>query len=415
MPEVRPFPGILYQVPPRDLGKVLAPPYDVITPAAQKDLYARDPRNIVRVVLNRTPGEAGYAEAGATFTRWMEEGVLAADARPAFYVLEQTFAAGGRAHVRLGVFARFRAEDPERRVILPHEQTRKGPREDRYRLLLATRANFSPIFLMFPDPGGAFTAAAAAVTAGPPTLAYTDDGGVAHRLWRVAENETAAAFGDALTGAKAYIADGHHRHATALRYRDEFGPDGAWTMGYFTPLEGPGLVVLPYHRILARGPSLAEARRALEGRFRLTDAASTKGAARAALRSTAPYAFGLAEPGGGALLAEALPAAAALLPADAAPSLRALDTYFLHHVVLSALLKVPDDAVDYVHSEAEAEDAVARGACRLAVLMRPTPVGQIVDVAEAGTSMPAKSTFFHPKLPSGLVIHPLVIDAKGKK
>ena len=413
MPEVRPFPGILYRVPPRDLGKVLAPPYDVITPAAQQELYARDPRNVVRLVLNRTPGEAGYAEAGATFKRWMEEGVLAADARPAFYVLEQTFEAGGRAHVRLGLFARFRAEDPGRRVILPHEQTRKGPREDRYRLLLATRANFSPIFLMFPDPSGAFAVAAAGVTAGPPMLSYTDDGGVAHRLWRVVENETAAAFRDSLAGAKATIADGHHRHASALRYRDEFGPDGAWTMGYFTPLEGPGLVVLPYHRILSRGPSLAEARRALEGRFRLTDAVSTADAARAALRSTAPYAFGLAEPGRGALLAEALPAAVSLLPADAPPSLGALDTYFLHHVVLSPLLKVPDDAVDTVHSEAEAEEAVARGACRLAVLMRPTTVGQIVDVAEAGASMPAKSTFFHPKVPSGLVIHPLVLQAKG--
>jgi len=268
---------------------------------------------------------------------------------------------------------------------------------------------------MSPDPSGAFAAAAAGVTARPPTLSYTDEGGVAHRLWRVVENGSAVAFRDALTAAKAYIADGHHRHATALRYRDEFGPDGAWTMGYFTPLEGPGLVVLPYHRILARGPSLAEARRALEICFRLTDAGSTADAARAAQRSSAPYAFGLAEPGGRALVAEALPAAVGLLPRDAPASLRALDTYFLHHVVLSSLLKVPDDAVDFVHSESEAEDAVARGACRLAVLMRPTPVGQIVEVAEAGTSMPAKSTFFHPKLPSGLVIHPLVQTKGGTK
>jgi uncharacterized protein (DUF1015 family) len=409
VPDVQPFPGILYRVPPADVARVLAPPYDVITPDAQRELYDRDPRNIVRVVLNRNPGDAAYADAGATFRHWMDEGVLAADPQSALYVLEQDFEALGRRRTRHGLVARFRAEDPERGVILPHEQTRKAPREDRYRLLKATRANFSPIFLMFPDPAGRFAGAMAGATGGPPIVSYTDDGGVAHHLWRVTAEGAVSAFRNALGGAKAYIADGHHRYATALRYRDEVGPDGAWTMGYFTPLEGPGLVVLPYHRILAQGPSLAEARGALAGLFRLTDAASAAVAAREAARSTAPYAFGLAEPGKGALLAESLPAAEALLPAEAPASLRALDTYFLHRVVLPSLLRVPDDAVDYVHSQAEAEEAVARGACRLAVLMRPTPVGQIVDVAEAGESMPAKSTFFHPKVPSGMVIHPLVV------
>jgi uncharacterized protein (DUF1015 family) len=409
VPEVSPFAGIRYQVSSGDLRKVLAPPYDVISPAAQRELYERDPRNVIRLILNRTPGEAGYAEAGATFRRWMEEGVLSADPSPGYYLLEQAFEAGGRPLVRHGLFARFRAEDPERGVILPHEQTRKGPREDRYRLLKATRANFSPIFLMFPDPAGRFAAAAAEVAAAPPLASYTDDGGVAHRLWRVGEDGAETAFQRSLAGAKAYIADGHHRHATALRYRDEVGPEGAWTMGYFTPLEGPGLVVLPYHRILSAGPSLAEARRALQGLFRVTDAASVGEAAHRVERSTASYAFALAEPGEGALLTEALPAAERLLPDAAPPSLRALDTWFLHQAVLQPLLKVPDEAVDYVHSQAEAEEAVARGACRLAVLMRPTPVGQIVDVAEARESMPAKSTFFHPKVPSGLVIHPLVI------
>jgi uncharacterized protein (DUF1015 family) len=408
LPEIRPFPGILYRVPPPELGLVLAPPYDVISPAAQRELYDRDPRNIVRVILNRTPGEEGYAEAGATFRRWLEEGVLGADPQPAFYLLEQTFEALGQALTRHGLIARFRAEDPEKGVILPHEQTRKGPREDRYRLLKATRANFSPIFLMFPDPRGRFAAAVAAAVATAPMLTYTDDGGVAHRLWRITAEAPSSALADALAGARAYIADGHHRHATALRYRDETGPDGAWTMGYFTPLEGPGLVVLPYHRILRQGPSLREARGLLEGRFRLTDAADAAAAARAAARSNARYAFGLAEPGKGALLAEALPEGESLLATDAPPSLRVLDAYFLHEVVLASLLRVPDEAVDYVHSQAEAEAAVAGGTCRMAILMRPTPVDQIVAVADARESMPAKSTYFHPKVPSGMVIHPLL-------
>jgi uncharacterized protein (DUF1015 family) len=409
LPETRPFPGILYRVAPAEVGRVLAPPYDVISPAGQRELEARDPRNIVRVILTRTPGEEGYAEAGATFKRWIDEGVLAADAKPALYVLEQTFEGLGTRRTRYGLVARFRAEDPDKGVILPHEQTRKGPREDRYKLLKATRANFSPIFLMLPDAGGRFAAAVKAAIEAPPILSYTDDGGVGHRLWRVSDAAAVSELQQSLAGSKAYIADGHHRHATALRYRDETGPDGAWTMGYFTPLEGPGLLVLPYHRILREGPSLAEARRALEKHFRLTDAADAGAAARGAARSTARYAFGLAEPGKGALVAESRPEGEALVPADAPPSLRVLDTYFLHRVVLATLLRVPDEAVDYVHSLAEAEEAVQAGACRLAILMRPTPVEQIVAVADAGESMPAKSTYFHPKVPSGLVIHPLVV------
>jgi len=407
--EIRPFAGVRYRVPDSELPRVLAPPYDVIPPLHQEALYARDPRNIVRVILNRGTGDAAYDEAGATYRRWLAEGVLAPDPEPSLYLLEQTFSVDDRRLVRVGLLARFRAEDPATRRILPHEQTRKGPREDRWRVLLATRANFSPIFMMFPDPGGEFASLAAAAAAAPPASAFTDDGGVAHRLWRIADAAVIAAFTAALAGPKAYIADGHHRYATALRYRDQHGPEGAWTLGYFTPLEGPGLVVLPYHRMLEEGPRLEAARRALERHFRLTATADTREAAREAGASVAPYAFGLAERGKGGLAAEALPVAEKLLPPDAPPSLRALDTYFLHQAVLPKLLDVDDSAVRYVHSLGEAEEAVAAGACRLAILMRATPPQQIVDVAEAGESMPAKSTFFHPKLPSGLVIHPLAL------
>lgn len=409
MPEIQPFPGVRYRVPQGELPKVLAPPYDVIPQAYQEQLYARDPRNVVRIVLNRNPGEAGYAEAGETYRRWLAEGVLARDAEPSLYVLEQTFDADGRTRRRYGLLARFRAEDPARGVVLPHEQTRSAPREDRFRLLMATRANFSPIFLMFRDEGGRFASSVGDVLGGPEVLAYTDDGGVGHRLWQVTDRRMLDRFRAGLESAKAYIADGHHRYATALRYRDETGPDGAWTLGYFTPVEAPGLVVLPYHRILAQAPSLAEVRTALTGHFRLEAAAGVAAAARGAARSRSPYAFGLAEPGGGTLVAEALPESEPLLPPGTPPSLRALDTFFVHRVVLGRLLSVPEDAVRYAHSLAEAEEAVERRECALAVLMRPTPVRQILDVAEAGESMPAKSTFFHPKLPSGLVIHPLAV------
>jgi uncharacterized protein (DUF1015 family) len=364
---------------------------------------------VVRLELNRTPGDAGYAEAAEMFRRWREEAVLVTDAVPAFYAVEQTFTVEDKTRRRFGLLARFRAVDACERVILPHEQTRAGAREDRYKLLRATRANFSPIFMMFADPAQHFSPLLLDSIAHPPALRYTDDGGVAHRVWRVAEPALVRGFQELLADSRAYIADGHHRYATALRYRDETGPEGAWTYGYFTPMGAPGLVVLPYHRILSAGPSLADARGRLAAHFDLADAPDVRSAAARVAASTRAHAFALAQPGAGALVAESRDSALALLPSDAPASLRALDTYFLHQAVLGRLLDVPDSAVSYVHSLREAEEAVATSAARLAVLVRATAVQQIVDVSEAGESMPAKSTFFHPKLPSGMVIHPLVV------
>jgi uncharacterized protein (DUF1015 family) len=262
---------------------------------------------------------------------------------------------------------------------------------------------------MFPDPGARFSALTLEVIGSRPVAQYADDGGVAHRLWRVDEAGPIEGYRTLLAGVPAYIADGHHRYTTALRYRDAHGPDGAWTLGYFTPAGAPGLLVLPYHRILSQGPSLEEARERLGARFRLTPVADAVQAAAAVAASRASHAFALAEPGRGALVAEAQPGAESLLPAESPGSLRALDTHFLHHAVLGPLLGVPESAVSYVHSLAEAEEALAQRTCRLAVLLRGTPVAQILAVADARESMPAKSTFFHPKLPSGLVIHPLAV------
>ncbi len=406
MAEIKPFRGIRYRAD--DLSRVLAPPYDVITDAQRAELCARDPHNIVRVILSRTTDDAGYGEAGETYRRWLGAGVLQGDPEPGLYVLEQSFAGGGRALRRFGVLARFRAEDAARGVILPHEHTRAAAKEDRWRLLNATKANFSPIFLMFPDPTAAFAALVLDVIGHPPLAQYADDGGVGHRLWCVREPGLVARFQALLGSVPSYIADGHHRHATALRHRDAVGPDGAWTLGYFTPIDAPGLLVLPYHRILSEGPSLEEAEARLASRFRLAPMPGAADAAAAVASSRARYAFALAWPEGDAVVAEAGPEGEGLLSPVAPGCLRVLDTYFLHHAVLGPILGVPEAAVSYVHSLAEAEEALVAVTCRLAVLMRATPVRQIVDVADAGESMPAKSTFFHPKLPSGLVIHPLV-------
>jgi uncharacterized protein (DUF1015 family) len=407
MPEIQPFGGILYQGAP--LERVLAPPYDVISKLQRDELYDRHPKNIVRVILNREPGDAGYALAGQCFRDWRQDGTLRADTAPALYALEQSFE-WKVAHC--GASGCWRACAPR---IPPAARSCRTSRRARARartaggVLQETRANFSPIFMMVPDSGARLSDALGAGLEGTPAARYTDDGGVAHRLFRITDAAQIASLQALLQATKAYIADGHHRYATALRYRDAKGPEGAWTLGYFTPMDAPGLLVLPYHRILAGGPSRDEARRALGGKFLLNDVKDAAAAARDAGQSTMPYAFALAWPEGGALVAEALPEVEDLFPPDTPASLRALDTQFVHAVVLPKLLGIGDEDVSYVHSFAEAQQALSDQACRLALLMRGTPVRQIVDVAEARQSMPAKATFFHPKLPSGLVIHPLAV------
>ena len=407
MPQIEAFRGIRYRVPDAELNKVLAPPYDVIPPAYQHELYERDPRNVVRVVLNRNPGDAAYPEAKAAYEGWQRDGLLKADETPALYVLDQRFTVEGRELRRVGLLTRFQAEDADKGHILPHEHTRKEAKEDRYKLLKATKANFSPIFFMLEDDGAVYEKLKA-LTVGTPTASYVDDTEVENRLFTITDPATITWLQDAFAKRKAYIADGHHRYATALRYRDEVaGPDGAWTLGYFASIGDPGMVVQPYHRLLSEGPSLDEARKRLEGKFLLTEVKGVAAAAKGAAHSTMPYSFALAEPGGRGLVCEALPECESLLDVSTPPSLKALDTYFLHKAVLGPMLGIPETAVSYVHSFAEADEAVAHGKCRFAVLMRGTPVRQIVDVAEARQSMPAKSTFFYPKLPSALVIHPL--------
>ena len=239
---------------------------------------------------------------------------------------------------------------------------------------------------------------------------YTDDGGVEHRLWRRAPGARDRRLSWTFSGAPrptsptGTIAT---RRPCAIATRS--GPTAPGPSATSRPWKRPGLLIQPYHRILSEGPTLAAAKAALAGKFLLS---GRQGRGRRGRRGRALDQAPTPSPSPGPRAAPSwpkpCPKAEALFAADTPKSLRALDTYFLHQVVLRPLLGVPDEAVSYVHSLAEAEEAVATKACRLAVLLRGTPAQQIVDVAEAKESMPAKSTFFYPKLPSGLVIHPLL-------
>jgi uncharacterized protein (DUF1015 family) len=202
-----------------------------------------------------------------------------------------------------------------------------------------------------------------------------------------------------------YIADGHHRYATAQRYLREVGPEGAGTYGYFCPNDR-GLLVLPYHRILLAAPGPGEVMTRLHGRYRLNAVNDAEQAAREVADSTLPFAFAICWPDGKAIVCESAPGVLDELPKDAPPCLRDLDTYVLHNVGFKHL-GLADPRVEFVHSLADAKAELLAHRDAAAILMRATPLRHIAAVADGSESMPPKSTFFHPKIPSGLLIHPL--------
>lgn len=406
MTEIKPFRALRY---PSSLGRLeslLAPPYDVISEDDRQALLARHPHNIVRVILkDPAEGQEGYGRIGETFGRWRKEGALAQDQLPAIYLLEQRFSWEGRSYVRSGILARFKVERDGSPLIRPHEKTRGPAKEDRFSVLKATRANFSPIFLFFED-AGSFSKAAAAAKAGQSVLAtYTDDDDVAHTVWAIDEPSSVQELSRIAGAGPSYIADGHHRYATAQRYLREVGPEGGSTYGYFCPSD-ENLLVLPYHRIILEAPSSAEVMDRLRGKYLLTPVDGAEKAARDVQESTLPFAFAICWPDGKAIVCESAPGVEDDLPDDAPKCLKDLDTYFLHQAGFNHL-GLHDPRVEFAYSLADAKAALVAHPDAASILMRATPLRQIAAVADASQSMPPKSTFFHPKIPSGLLIHPL--------
>jgi len=389
--DIRPLRALHYD--PAGLQQVVAPPYDVIDAARKQALLRRSEHNIVAVDL---PDD--YDEAARTLRAWTQAGVLSRDDEPAIWALAQEYTGpDGTRRTRRGVLCLVRVTDYGPGRIRPHERTHAGPREDRLRLTRATRTQLSPIFSLFGDPDGWARAALDAHTAAPPWGEVTDDDGTHNRLWRVADPTAIDAFTRALADRELLIADGHHRYETARVYADEVGGEGPhrWVLMCLVALEDPGLTVFPTHRLVEREtPGLAEA---LAARFDLDEqpldpggpsqflVVGRAGKRRAVLRGPAPLD----------------------------PPLDTLDTAVLEELVLKGPLGLTDEAIShleglgYARDEREAVERVERGEYDLAFLLRPTPVEQVREVAAAGVSMPQKSTYFFPKVPTGLVLAPL--------
>ncbi len=417
MAEIEPLRALHYNLERTGgLQDVVAPPYDVIDAAQRVELEARSPYNVVRIDLPVGPDP--YAEAGRLFRAWREDGVVVADERPAFWALDQAYTGpDGLRRNRHGFLARVRVADYGAGRIRPHERTHPGPREDRLRLTRATKANLSPIFSLFSDPAGAAWGALEPHATDPPWAQTTDDDGTVNRLWRVEDEQAIGAVKRAVGGAELLIADGHHRYETARVYAEEVGGDGPHRYGLMclVALQDPGLTVFPTHRLL-RGltPDQQEAlanalRRDFEiERLQRTTELVPEHADRVRLgyidgHFRQPFMLTLKDP---AIADAAL--------GDHAESYRRLDTAVLEALVLKGALGMTDGDIDhlaglgYARDFEQALEAVQGAEYDAAFFMAPTPVQDVQAVAEAGESMPPKSTFFFPKVPTGLVFNALV-------
>lgn len=434
MAEILPFRGVLYD-PAKvgDVASVVAPPYDVIGPAEQAALYAHHPGNIIRLELGQehpgdSPQENRYIRAKRFLQDWLRDGLLRRDDRPAIYLYAVEYRLrGGQTRTMRGFLSLVKLEEFGTGRIFPHENTRAAAKDDRYQLLETCRSNFSPIFSLYSDAEGAIIRTLErTVEKGQPRFAVTDADGVRHLLWTVSDQKALDRVVAAMKPLPLFIADGHHRYESALRYRnaqrqaagDKESLASDWVLMYFSNLDDPGLTILPTHRVLP-GPlprPLPEFRQNLAETFTVETipfTAATESSARArflgalqAVRGTTAHVLGLIVRG--EFRYEVLTLNAAGLSRLGPSARERLDVSILQQMVFRDALRMEtkdEERLIYIKDEEDVLAAMARGEGELAVLLNPPRVTEVKNVARAGDRMPHKSTYFYPKPLTGLVIN----------
>ena len=439
MANIIPFRGVLYDpAVVGDVGKVVAPPYDVIDTAFQQALHARHPQNVIRLELGLDePGDDGtrnrYSRAAASLGQWLQQGALRRDAEPAVYPYSIEYRPpsaepGGPARTLRGFLSRVQLEEFGSGRIFPHENTRSAAKADRLKLMESCRANFSPIFSLFSDAERrVLSLIDKSVDADRPRIDFRDDEGFRHRLWAITDPGVLGELTVAMRPKPLFIADGHHRYETALTYRKQrreaAGSPTAATSGpqpsydsvlmLFSSLEDPGLTVLPTHRVLTKPlPAPAEIKRVLRDGFEIEEFAfkpqSESEIRRRFLRTLrsrgqSEQLFGLAVKDISAYFLIALRPAPGV-PLGQSPQER-LDVSILHNYILNKVCPGGTDDIRYTKDDNEAMDLVRRGEAPASLLLNPTKVSEVRAVAASGGRMPHKSTYFFPKPLTGLVLN----------
>lgn len=419
MVDIAGFRGISYDPTRVDLARVITPPYDVIDAAQRAALADRSPYNFVRIDLPLPEANADrYQVAAAALADFQVSGMLCRDPVPALYRYHQEFTdpEHERTLVRKGIIAAVMLSPWSAGVIRPHEATFAAPREDRIRLLEATRVHLSPVFAMYDD-RSLDVEHMLERHAAPPDLAVTTDDGTRHSMWRVSNAATIAEVARLLAPSCAYVLDGHHRYETMVAFQDHAARRGAAHAAlqrglmFLVPMSDPGLVILPTHRLVQRLPGLTRDRFLTEVR-RHARVEPVHGGARDAARLQRLLAAASDGPCFAAVLAGDPDAYLLSVDADGRSPLEP-ETAVLHRIILERVLGAiagpgsGDVPLRYLSNTRAAVDEVAGARAQLALLVRPSQLSQIKELADRGHVMPQKSTYFHPKLASGLVMMPL--------
>ncbi len=436
MAEVRPFRAVRYN--PDKVGPlvdVVTPPYDIIDEALQNELYERSPHNFVRLDFGKTSeadtdSDNRYTRAAETYADWVEDTVLMRDPRPCFYVYHQTFEVDGAPVTRRGFLCTIRVCDYDERVILPHERTLKGPKKDRLDLMRATESQMSQLFMLYDDPQRAIDKAFEAFCEEQSIIDIETADGIRHQLWIVHDDETIAWVQERLAKEQLLIADGHHRYETALAYRNEVAADNpespaAFALAYLANSEDPGLAVWPTHRAIHSVADLdqdAWLKKLSEYFVAIPIPADVAPDELPAMLqragADAPSFVLLTRDSEGEaqrllLTLDIVSASEELDALDVVGPARLLDVTVLHDFILAKLTGVSLEAqaqklnVRYPRSLDAAFAEAARDDVQAVFVMNPTPISRIRAVCNAGGFMPQKSTYFYPKVLSGLVINDL--------
>jgi uncharacterized protein (DUF1015 family) len=416
MAEVRPLEALHYNLSAiSSLADVTAPPYDVVDSRQRAELLARSPLNVVEIDLPQAPaGRDPYEHAAETLEAWTLQGVLTADREPAIWALTQDYQGpDGSPRTRHGFLARVRVTEYGAGLVRPHERTQPGPKEDRLRLTEATRHNLSPIFAL--HPGDAWQHIEPQLGADP-WGEVTDPDGTVHRIWRVAEPAVHEALAVELADAELLIADGHHRYETARTYADEVGGEGAhrYTLVCLVSLQDPGLTIFGTHRLLRDLDADAQERLAegIREHFE-TEEVAEGDLDPAGSDGTGVFGYIDAHLRRGFRLRLKDTAAIDQALGGRSEAYRRLDAVILEELILKRTLGISDADIaakrglGYAKGVAEALDLLDEGAYQAAFLLRPTPVEQVREVAAHAETMPPKSTYFFPKVLTGVVFNPL--------
>jgi uncharacterized protein (DUF1015 family) len=426
MVDVVPFNGLRYNEDKSGpLSELIAPPYDVIRLNLQEELYARNPYNVVRLILGKifeddNESNNRYTRSAKDFRDWQSKIILKEDAEPSFYVYSQEYTFNGQTNNRIGFFARVRLEDFDKGNICPHEFTLAKAKKDRVQLIRACRANFSPVFGLFSDPAGTIDDKLAKIIEQPP-LTEIDEDSVVHRMWKVDDAEMVQFLSENFKDKKVYIADGHHRYETSLAYHKEHGaevPDSAHVMMFLTNLDAQSLAIYPIHRQLKCSTPFNRQTfiEQLEPYFKVESLSKGQTGdqltARLEKAGKDKIAF-CAYLGQGDALLLILKDIEHIVPfmGNDSNGLKVLDVYQLHTLVLRELLGIDtrnpehQQYITYNVRTAESMANVDAGTFDLVFFMNSTRMDQVRELAERGIRLPQKATYFYPKLLSGLVIN----------